>query len=63
MYQVTLHYVEIKEQYHQDQRDDGTDGNDLHGEVALRTDDVFLHVSFSSHLFSCQSHCAADDAP
>ena len=63
MEQVALHHVKVEKEGHQQQCEDGADGNDLHREIALRT----LHGSqvarLAPHLLGCQSDSTFDDAP
>ena len=63
MQQIALHHVEVEEQRNQYQRDDGTDGDNLHGKVALRTLHAGFRIGLAAHLFGGQSHGALDDAP
>ena len=63
MQQIPLHYIKVEEQYDEYQSDDRTDCNNLHREIPLCTDDVFLYIAFTAHLFGSQPNCTFNDSP
>ena len=58
-----MHHVEVEEQQHQDQGNDGADANDLHGEVALGAQHLTGSVLLATNLLHSQSDSTLDDAP
>lgn len=63
MCQVALHHIEVEEENNQQQRDDGTDGDNLHGDVSLCAFHTGFHVGLTSHFLGSQSYGTLDDAP
>ena len=58
-----MHHIEIEEQQHQYQGDDGTDADDFHGEVALCALHFIGNALLATNLLHSQSDCTLDDAP
>ena len=62
MQNVALHYVEIEEEYHEQQGEQRTESNDFHGQILLSTFHVLFGL-FALHFTGSQADCTLDDAP
>ena len=62
MQNVALHHVEIEEEYHEQQGEQRTEGDDFHGQVFLCAFHAFFGL-FSFHLIGSQADRTLDDAP